>query len=590
MNEPSAAELLQISPTDLTDLFPNANWDGFAVLDNILAPSDELERHQKQFSQKNISNFLDNELKTAGLEMVGQLRTSSGFSLNYVHLHLGPTNSGKTYDSLAALADHGSGVYAGPLRMLAREAYEKLCVLAGEDNVGLVTGEEKINVNAPIIAATTEAAPLSGNFLVLDEAHWLSDRDRGWAWTRLLLAGQFPTMHIISDVAAETLITSLVRDAVSIDVTKHNRLTALTFKGSCSFKQLPAKTAVVAFSRKAVLALAHAFELSGRPAAVLYGALPVEARRAQIDRLISGEVDIICTTDVIGHGINLPINAVALAETNKFDGVDRRSLFLWEAAQIVGRAGRFGYGSDGEVFVATGLPWMSASSKLVSKATSAAAGQTSTLWQLHSASLVPTLAELNVVSPDQIVYRLSLWKTMMGEMVKDYPVSVSSTETILNKTLNILAANNGLGACLPVEKVWRLATCPVDDMQLITAGAAALTGSSSQLQTLVKAAFRRTNHTLEAAEAAAAFARSLRALISATGNLEFCTYEDALALEEKTSKDVIAALKKDKTVYGVCKDCKKPCPPWFTHCDHCHRQNYQRNNWYYGEYYDDDAW
>ena len=109
--------------------------------------------------------------------------------------HLGPTNSGKTHDALRFLVENGRGVYAAPLRMLAQEAHRRLSAELGEDGVGLVTGEERVNPDAPIICCTAEMAPLHGETLVLDEVQWAEDEERGSAWTRLMLGGEY--RHIL---------------------------------------------------------------------------------------------------------------------------------------------------------------------------------------------------------------------------------------------------------------------------------------------------------------------------------------------------------------------------------------------------------
>ena len=116
---------------------------------------------------------------------------SRGFAPERVVAHLGPTNSGKTYAALRELADKRAGVYAGPLRMLAQEAHRRLGEWIGAEHVGLVTGEERINEHAPVICSTVEMAPHAGKLLVLDEVQWADDPERGSAWTRLLLAGEY---------------------------------------------------------------------------------------------------------------------------------------------------------------------------------------------------------------------------------------------------------------------------------------------------------------------------------------------------------------------------------------------------------------
>src|SRR5581483_5794510 len=120
--------------------------------------------------------------------------------------HLGPTNSGKTHHALEFLVEHGEGVYAGPLRMLAQEAHRRLSARLGEGRVGLVTGEERVDEHAPVLCCTVEMAPSSGAVLVLDEVQWADDEERGSAWTRLLLAGEYRHILLLGALDAEPLV------------------------------------------------------------------------------------------------------------------------------------------------------------------------------------------------------------------------------------------------------------------------------------------------------------------------------------------------------------------------------------------------
>src|SRR6188474_3620619 len=196
--------------------------------------------------------------------------------------HLGPTNSGKTHAALQELAEKRSGVYAGPLRMLAQEAHRRLGEWIGAEHVGLVTGEERINEHAPVICSTVEMAPHAGKLLVLDEVQWADDPERGSAWTRLLLAGEYRHILLLGAVEAVPLIENAFPDA---EVRFFERKAPLDWTGAVSFQSLRPGTVVVAFSRRAVLALAG--ELNRRHAgrvAVLYGAMPLASRRVEIDR------------------------------------------------------------------------------------------------------------------------------------------------------------------------------------------------------------------------------------------------------------------------------------------------------------------
>lgn len=261
--------------------------------------------------------------------------------LRRVTVHVGPTNSGKTHDAIRDLMTAGHGVYAAPLRQPAREVYESLSDLA-PGTVGLVTGEEQIDPEAPIICATAQAAPLSGRTLVLDEAHWVHDQQNGHAWTRLLTCGQFESMNIITSEHAREAVIGLIPDAGSVEIVEHHRLAALAYAGSIALEDIPSSTAVVAFSRRSVLALAGRLRTIGREPAEMYGALPNATRQAQLRKFVSSRDPVLVTTDVIGHGVNLPIANVAFAEVRKFDGNDWRPLLLWEAAQLLAGPGGSG--------------------------------------------------------------------------------------------------------------------------------------------------------------------------------------------------------------------------------------------------------
>ena len=143
--------------------------------------------------------------------------------------HLGPTNSGKSYDALELLAAVGAGVYAAPLRLLAREGYEKLVARLGPETVGLVTGQEVVNPTAPIRCCTTELAPLRGEVLVLDEVHWLDDPDRGWAWGRLLAAAEYRHMRLVGAANAEPVLQAAFGEA--LEIRRHRRLVPLHWAG-----------------------------------------------------------------------------------------------------------------------------------------------------------------------------------------------------------------------------------------------------------------------------------------------------------------------------------------------------------------------
>jgi hypothetical protein len=268
-------------------------------------------------------------------------------------LHLGPTNSGKTYESLNQLARAGSGWYLAPLRLLAHEVFDTL----NKNGIlcNLLTGEEVIPVaGATITAATIEMfnPALSGNCVVIDEAHMLSDTQRGWAWTRAIMEARSPEVHIIGAPMVEPLIRRMAAEAgFLLEVESYARLTPLEVTDThWSLAGLPPKTILVAFSRKVVLALKTELEKNHRrKVSVVYGNLPPEVRLRQAERFARGETEICVATDAIGMGLNLPADNVCFFEVDKFDGTAVRQLNDNEIRQIGGRAGRFGMSEKGRI-------------------------------------------------------------------------------------------------------------------------------------------------------------------------------------------------------------------------------------------------
>lgn len=273
----------------------------------------------------------------------------------YVRAYLGPTNSGKTWSAMQELIENGRGVYAAPLRLLAREAYEKLVAQLGEDQVGLKTGEEIIHPDAPVLCVTTEMAPPRGDMLVLDETHWAADPTRGWAWSRLLAAGEYRKIILLGSGDVLPMLQAVFGDQLELCVKP--RLGPLHWTGEIRSSELKSGDAVIAYSRRSVLHAARQLAAEYEPSriAILYGAMPLQSRMQELERLRSGRADILVSTDVLGHGVNLPLRRVLFMETEKWDGEAMRPLQPWEAAQVAGRAGRYGLYNTGEVGVLYGL-------------------------------------------------------------------------------------------------------------------------------------------------------------------------------------------------------------------------------------------
>ena len=379
-----------------------------------------------------------------------------------VAIRIGPTNSGKTYAALQELAVLGAGVYAAPLRFLAREARDRLATQLGEDRVGLMTGEERDQEDAPILCVTAEMAPLRGAFLVLDETHWAADPDRGSAWARLLRFGDYGHIRLLGAPDALPLIMSAFPHAT---VVFHERLGVLRYIGAVMPQQITPGTAIVAFSRKATLGLGAALSKAGRRAAVLYGAMPVEARRRELARFASGEVDILCTTDVVGHGVNVPsLQTVLFAETQKFDGSVRRRLERWEVAQIAGRAGRFGLTEDGQVGVLAGYPWFTPDEALIRSALTPTMQITDTIVgyrRIEHTRLRPRLDELGCEHAADLGVHVEAWRRLASERITEPWLRIDGCQNLLAWFTRLVNTPRRLEK-LNVQDAWTLMRIPAD--------------------------------------------------------------------------------------------------------------------------------
>jgi ATP-dependent RNA helicase SUPV3L1/SUV3 len=254
---------------------------------------------------------------------------------------LGPTNTGKTHFAVERMLAHGSGMIGCPLRLLAREIYDRIVALRGPQAAALVTGEERIvPAGARYWVATVEAMPLDQKvgFLAVDEIQLAADRERGHVFTdRLLHArGADETVFLGADTI-RPLLKTLVPDAVVIT---RPRFSTLTYVAAVKATRLPQRSALVAFTAEEVYALAELVRRHRGGAAVVLGALSPRTRNAQVALYQAGEVDYLIATDAIGMGLNMDLAHVALASLTKFDGYERRRLQAHEIAQIAGRAGR----------------------------------------------------------------------------------------------------------------------------------------------------------------------------------------------------------------------------------------------------------
>ncbi|MEE4209324.1 MAG: helicase-related protein [Parvularcula sp.] len=269
-------------------------------------------------------------------------RAPPGLAPSGVTAVLGPTNTGKTYYALERMAAHPSGMIGLPLRLLAREVYDKMVERRGKQAVAMVTGEEKIVPKSPAYwVCTVEAMPLERevSFLAIDEVQLAADPERGRIFTdRLLHArGRHETLLLGSDTMAPVL-KRLIPEIVFLS---RQRFSQLVHVGHKKVTRLPARSAIVAFSAENVYSIAELIRRQRGGAAVVMGALSPRTRNAQAALYNEGEVDYLVATDAIGMGLNMDIDHVAFAQGRKFDGRNARDLTPAEVAQIAGRAGRY---------------------------------------------------------------------------------------------------------------------------------------------------------------------------------------------------------------------------------------------------------
>lgn len=269
---------------------------------------------------------------------------SDNANINYI-IHVGDTNSGKTYHATNSLKET-SGIFLSPLRLLAWEIYEKMN--KGLDNpiCDLITGEEKIlHPDSKIVSATVEMLSISRYYetIVLDEAFMLGDRDRGKSWLRALACARCKTFHIISNKETEHLILKILKslNRNNVEIKRYNKLVPLEVKTNMNIDKPDKKSLLVCFSRLNVLKYKAIYESRGYNVSILYGNLPPDVKKSEINRFINGETDICVSTDVVGMGLNLPSDNVVFLENEKFDGIERRELNNTEYKQIAGRAGRY---------------------------------------------------------------------------------------------------------------------------------------------------------------------------------------------------------------------------------------------------------
>jgi ATP-dependent RNA helicase SUPV3L1/SUV3 len=266
---------------------------------------------------------------------------------------LGPTNTGKTHIAIEKMLEHESGIFGLPLRLLAREVYDKCIDKVGNEKVALITGEEKIIPStAQYFICTVESMPKDKevDFVAIDEIQMCADRERGHIFTQRMLEarGTKITMFLGSQIMG-----SIIRDLINnVEFEKKERYSKLNYSGIKKISRLDRKVAIIAFSIEEVYAIAELVRRQKGGAAVIMGSLSPKTRNSQVGLYQSGDVDYLIATDAIGMGLNMDINEIYFSNLKKFDGKKTRRLNLIEMSQIAGRAGRYkndgGFGTTGD--------------------------------------------------------------------------------------------------------------------------------------------------------------------------------------------------------------------------------------------------
>ena len=261
------------------------------------------------------------------------------------YIHLGDTNTGKTYTALERLKTAKKGVYLSPLRILALENYEKL------NNEGvkcdLLTGEEEItNPNSTHVSCTIERVNLKEHYdiAVIDEIQMISDPFRGMAWSKSVLGLQCDEIHICGALNSKDLLIEMIEDCnEQYEIKEYKRAIPLVVEDkNFGYNDVKEGDALVVFSKKRVLEIAQDYSERGIKCSIIYGDLPPEVRKMQYEQFVNNETKVLVTTDAIGMGVNLPIQRIVFMSIRKFDGEEVRELTSQEIKQVGGRAGRIG--------------------------------------------------------------------------------------------------------------------------------------------------------------------------------------------------------------------------------------------------------
>jgi ATP-dependent RNA helicase SUPV3L1/SUV3 len=459
-HQPAELKILQERLRDTPPTYEG--WDQLRTVDVLRAflPTPPLTTDRKDIYQR-IRHACTHALDRLVLDSLG--RRNPGL-LDYLQCfpvaralkrrvvaYLGPTNSGKTHRAILALQAAESGMYLGPLRLLALEQRDRLVELGRP--CSLITGEERDETSQTHSARTVEMTDFSRRFAVcvVDEMQLAFDRQRGWAWIAAYCGVAADTLIVTGPASAEAVIrrlAALCGDTVEIE--RLERHGSLAYEGVLDWRQVPPRSAVIGFSRAMVLELKAMFESRGLRVAVIYGGLSPEVRRNEARRFREGAADIVCATDAIGLGLNLPLERVIFYETDKFDGEIVRRLEPAEILQIGGRAGR-GLGSVG---------WVAAFSSRDGRRIQAALAQPQSTPELKQLPAAPTTMHVRAIADhlglDRLGPILEFFRTRLtfpgGTFFPEVREDVFAAAELVDTH----------APTLPVEQRYALACTPVD--------------------------------------------------------------------------------------------------------------------------------
>ena len=359
---------------------------------------------------------------------------------------LGPTNTGKTYIAIEKMLEYNDGIFGLPLRLLAREVYDKCVQKVGIEKVALITGEEKIIPStASYFICTVESMPKNKDveFVAIDEIQMCADRERGHIFTERMLEsrGSMLTMFLGSQIM-EKIISELVN---GVEFEKKDRFSKLSYSGIKKISRLERKVAIIAFSIEEVYAIAELVRRQKGGAAVIMGSLSPKTRNSQVGLYQSGDVDYLIATDAIGMGLNMDINEIYFSNLKKFDGKKTRRLNLVEMSQIAGRAGRYkndgGFGTTGDC--------ETLNSDEIEKIEKHQLPDTRTIYWRNS--------KLDFNSPERLIDSLELKPTKKSLLRTNDSLDESVLRFFLKKGLNNIIYNKNL------ELLWEC--CQIPDFE-----------------------------------------------------------------------------------------------------------------------------